>query len=201
MPDSLQLFAWPLIGYLIGSISSAILFSKLFGLADPRETGSGNPGATNVLRSGGKIAALATLLADVAKGVIPVVLAQHFNASVAVIALTALTAFLGHLYPLYYSFKGGKGVATAMGVFSALSLHLGAVFILTWLLVAAVFRYSSLASLIASGVTGLASFAIFNSQAELQLIGAVFMIVAFTFKRHSENIGRLKAGKENKLGK
>lgn len=200
MPDSLSLFAWPLMGYLIGSFSTAILVAKLFGLSDPRETGSGNPGATNVLRTGGKGAAILTLIGDVAKGVIPVVAAQYFGASTAAIALTAIAAFLGHLYPLYFSFKGGKGVATAIGIYFALDLRLGAVFIIVWLLTAAISRYSSLASLIASGLTGLASFAVFNEPAQLQLIGAVFLIVAFTFKRHSENIERLKSGKESKIG-
>ncbi len=200
MPDSLSLFAWPLLGYLVGSFSTAILIAKLFGLSDPRETGSGNPGATNVLRTGGKGAAIFTLIGDVAKGVIPVVAAQYFGAGTAAIALTAIAAFLGHLYPLYFSFKGGKGVATAIGIYFALDLRLGAVFIIVWLLTAAISRYSSLASLIASGLTGLASFAVFNQQAQLQLIGAVFLIVAFTFKRHSENIERLKSGKESKIG-
>ncbi len=188
------------MGYLIGSFSTAILVAKLFGLSDPRETGSGNPGATNVLRTGGKGAAILTLIGDVAKGVIPVVAAQFFGASTAAIALTAIAAFLGHLYPLYFSFKGGKGVATAIGIYFALDLRLGAVFIIVWLLTAAISRYSSLASLIASGLTGLASIAVFNEPAQLQLIGAVFLIVAFTFKRHSENIERLKSGKESKIG-
>lgn len=200
MSVTAHLIVWPLIGYLIGSISTAIISAKLFNLSDPRSVGSGNPGATNVLRSGSKLAAIVTLAGDVAKGVIPILLAQHFSAPVAAIALTAIAAFLGHLYPLYYSFKGGKGVATAIGVYLALDWRLAAVFGLAWLLTAAISRYSSLASLIASGVTGLASFAIFNQQSQLQLIGAVFMIVAFTFKRHSENIERLKSGRESKIG-
>jgi glycerol-3-phosphate acyltransferase PlsY len=200
MSNTLQLLLWPLIGYLIGSISSAVLVSKLFGLGDPRNTGSGNPGATNVLRSGGKVAALLTLLGDVAKGVIPILLAQAYGASVPAIALTALAAFLGHLYPLFFGFKGGKGVATAIGIYFTLSWQLGAIFLGVWILVALISRYSSLASLLASGVTGLASFAVFNRQSELQLIGAIFMIVAFTFKRHRENIERLKSGRESKIG-
>lgn len=200
MSTALELIVWPLCGYLIGSISTAIIAAKIFGLGDPREVGSGNPGATNVLRSGSKAAAAVTLLGDVAKGVIPVLLAQHFGASIAAIALTALAAFLGHLYPIFFGFKGGKGVATAIGVYLALDLRLAAVFILVWLVTALVSRYSSLASLVASGITGLASFAIFNQQSQLQIIGAVFMIVAFTFKRHRENIERLKSGRESKIG-
>lgn len=200
MTTAMQLIVWPLIGYLIGSISTAILTAKLFGLGDPREVGSGNPGATNVLRSGSKAAAALTLLGDVAKGLVPVLLAQYYGASVAAVALTALAAFLGHLYPVFFGFKGGKGVATAIGVYLALDLRLAAVFILVWLVTALVSRYSSLASMVASGVTGLASFAIFNQQAQLQIIGAVFMIVAFTFKRHRDNIDRLKSGREAKIG-
>lgn len=200
MSTTVQLILWPLIGYLVGSISTAVITSKLFGLKDPREVGSGNPGATNVLRSGGKSAAALTLLGDVAKGVLPVLAAVHFQAPVAAIALAAIGAFLGHLYPIYFAFKGGKGVATAIGVYFALDITLGLVFIIVWLMVAAISRYSSLASLMASGITGLASFAIFNQQAQLQLIGAVFLIVAFTFKRHRENIERLKSGRESKIG-
>jgi len=196
----LEFILWPVFGYLIGSISSAIIISKLFGLADPREQGSKNPGATNVLRSGNKAAAALTLIGDVLKGFVPVVLAQHYSAPTAVVALVCIAAFMGHLYPLFFGFKGGKGVATAIGVFSALSWKLIAVFALVWLSVAAITRYSSLSALIASGATGLASFAIFKQSHQLQLIGAVFMIVAFLFLRHRENIDNLRAGKERKIG-
>lgn len=199
MPN-LEFILWPIFGYLVGSISSAIIISKLFGLADPREQGSKNPGATNVLRSGNKVAAALTLLGDVLKGVIPVLLAQHYGASIPVIALVCIAAFMGHLYPLFFGFKGGKGVATAIGVFIALSWKLFAVFAIIWILVAAVTRYSSLSALIAGGVTGLASFAIFNESHQLQLIGAVFMIVAFLFLRHRENIDKLRAGQERRIG-
>lgn len=193
-------FAWPVIGYLIGSISSAVLVSKLFRLGDPREVGSGNPGATNVLRSGNKFAAVLTLIGDVLKGVLPVLLAQYAGVSSGVLAMVAIGAFMGHLYPVFFGFKGGKGVATAIGVFVALSWKLLAVFVLTWGLVAAITRYSSLASLMATALAGVASFVIFNQQHQLQLIGAVFWIVAFTFQRHRENIERLKNGSESKIG-
>lgn len=196
----LPAFAWPVFGYLVGSISSAVLVSKVFRLGDPRETGSGNPGATNVLRSGNKFAAVLTLLGDVLKGVLPVLLAQQAGVSVAVISMVAIAAFMGHLYPIFFGFKGGKGVATAIGVFAALSWKLLLVFVITWAVVAAISRYSSLAALMASAATGLASFAIFNQEYQLQLIGAVFWIVAFTFKRHQENIERLKNGIEPKIG-
>ena len=193
-------FIWPILGYLFGSISSAILVSKLFRLGDPRETGSGNPGATNVLRSGNKYAAALTLLGDVLKGVIPVVLAQQAGVSSGTLAMVAIAAFMGHLFPIFFGFKGGKGVATAIGVFLALSWKLIAVFIVVWVAVAALTRYSSLAALTAAAFTGVASFAIFNQQHQLQLIGAVFWIVAFTFQRHRENIERLKNGTEGKIG-
>lgn len=198
--SSIPIFVWPILGYLFGSVSSAVLISKLFRLDDPRETGSGNPGATNVLRSGNKFAAALTLLGDVLKGFVPVLLAQHYGGSVAVISMVAIAAFMGHLYPVFFGFKGGKGVATAIGVFAALSWKLFAVFTLTWLAVAAISRYSSLAGLMASAATGIASFAIFNQQSNLQIIGAVFWIVAFLFQRHRDNIERLKAGKESKIG-
>jgi glycerol-3-phosphate acyltransferase PlsY len=193
-------FAWPILGYLFGSISSAVLVSKLFRLGDPRETGSGNPGATNVLRSGNKFAAALTLLGDVLKGIVPVALAQYAEVSSGVLAMVAIAAFMGHLFPIFFRFKGGKGVATAIGVFAALSWKLVLVFALTWAIVAAITRYSSLASLMATAITGVASFAVFNQEPQLQLIGAIFWIVAFTFQRHRENIERLKSGTEGKIG-
>lgn len=188
------------MGYLFGSISSAVLVSKLFRLNDPREVGSGNPGATNVLRSGNKFAAALTLLGDVSKGLLPVLFAQQAGVSIGVLAMVAIAAFMGHLFPVFFGFKGGKGVATAIGVFAALSWKLVAVFALTWVLVAAISRYSSLAALMATAFTGVASFAIFNQEYQLQLIGAIFWIVAFTFQRHRENIERLKNGSEGKIG-
>ena len=193
-------FLWPILGYLFGSISSAVIVSKLFRLDDPRNVGSGNPGATNVLRSGNKVAAVLTLLGDVLKGVLPVLLAKYVDASSGVIACVAIAAFMGHLFPIFFGFKGGKGVATAIGVFIALSWKLFLTFGLVWLATAAVFRYSSLASLVASAVTGVAAFAIFNDPSELRIIGGVFWIVAFTFQRHRENIDRLKQGTEPKIG-
>ena len=197
---SLDLIIWPLIGYLFGSISSAILISKLFGLNDPRQQGSKNPGATNVLRSGNKFAAALTLFGDVSKGAIPVALAQYYGAPTAIIAVVCITAFMGHLYPIFFGFKGGKGVATAIGVFMALSWKIFSIFALVWLLVLAISRYSSLSALIAAAITGLASFAVFNQAHQVQLIGAVFWIVAFLFLRHRENIEKLRAGKESKVG-
>lgn len=193
-------FLWPVFGYLLGSISSAIIVSKLFRLDDPRKVGSGNPGATNVLRSGSKLAAILTLLGDLLKGLVPVLLAQQAGVSSGILALVAIAAFMGHLFPVFFGFKGGKGVATAIGVYAALSWKLVLIFVVVWLVTAAVSRYSSLAALVASAVTGLASFAVFNQPHQLQLIGAVFWIVAFTFQRHRANIDRLRQGMETKIG-
>ena len=198
--SALNTILWPLFGYLFGSISSAILVSKLFRLDDPRNVGSGNPGATNVLRSGNKLAAALTLIGDVLKGAVPVLLATHYSGSIPIITLVSIAAFMGHLFPIFFGFKGGKGVATAIGVFIALSWKLFVVFVGTWILVAVISRYSSLAGLMAAAATGLASFAIFNEPYQLQLIGAVVWIVAFLFQRHRTNIERLKSGKEPKIG-
>ena len=200
MSPTLLSIIWPLIGYLFGSISSAVIVSKLFSLDDPRKVGSGNPGATNVLRSGNKFAAGLTLVGDVLKGFIPISLAQYFDQTNGVIALVAIASFMGHLFPIFFAFKGGKGVATLAGIFLALDFRLFAVFAITWLLVAFISRYSSLAALIAALVSALASFAIFNQPDQMQLIGGVALIVAFLFQRHRENIERLKSGQEGKIG-
>jgi len=163
-------FIWPILAYLLGSISSAVLVSKALGLPDPRATGSGNPGATNVLRAGGKFAAALTLLGDVAKGLIPVLLAKVAGVSTPVLALVAIAAFSGHLYPIFFGFKGGKGVATAIGVFIGLAWQLILIFAVVWIAMAAIFRYSSLAALVAMSVTGVASFAIFNQQPDWRCV-------------------------------
>ncbi len=191
-----------IVAYLIGSISSAIIISKLFGLNDPREVGSGNPGATNVLRSGNKKAAALTLLGDVLKGFIPVVTAIYliskndYNNSEIILALTALGAFLGHLYPLYYRFEGGKGVATAFGVFLGLNFNIFIIMAVVWLSTAKIFKISSLASLTAAGSALVVSF----FMPSIPLLGATFAIVALLFWKHRANIERLRAGKESKIG-
>lgn len=182
--------------YLIGSISSAIIISKLFGLNDPRKVGSGNPGATNVLRSGNKQAAALTLLGDVLKGFIPVIAAIYFTNSEITVALTALGSFLGHLYPVYYRFEGGKGVATAFGVFLGLNIKIFLIMGLVWLTTAKVFKMSSLASLTAAGSALLVSF----FMPSIPLLGATFAIVALLFWKHRANIERLRAGTESKIG-
>jgi glycerol-3-phosphate acyltransferase PlsY len=196
-----------LAAYLVGSLSFAVIVSRLMGLNDPRTYGSKNPGATNVLRSGSKAAAIATLLLDALKGWVPVFLVQQYGAPYGfeggTLALVGLAAFLGHVYPVFFRFVGGKGVATAMGVVVAISGGLGFATGITWLLIAFFFRYSSLASLIAAvfapvyylmgdGVAWRSD----NAQA-LSLV----IISGFLIWRHSENISRLVKGTESKLGK
>lgn len=184
-------------GYLLGSVSSAILVCRLLGKADPRTTGSGNPGATNVLRAHGKGPAAATLAGDVAKGLVPVAIAHAFGLSPLVIALTGLGAFLGHLFPVFFQFRGGKGVATYIGVLFGMSPWLGLAFCATWLGTAAITRYSSLAALVATVVTPFAALA--GGMASPIVFVLLLMALAI-FWRHQENIARLRAGTESRIG-
>ena len=187
--------------YLIGSVSFAVLMSKAFGLADPRTYGSGNPGATNVLRSGKKAAAALTLIGDAAKGWLAVFLAIHFaphNAQgLMIVALVALAVFLGHVFPIFLKFKGGKGVATALGVLLALNVWMGLFVLFTWLLVAVAFRYSSLAALVASIVAPVFAMLI-HLRPELVLATAIMSLLLIW--RHKGNIQNLLTGKESKIG-
>jgi acyl phosphate:glycerol-3-phosphate acyltransferase len=189
------------VAYLIGSISFAVVMSRLFGLSDPRTYGSKNPGATNVLRSGSKKAAIATLLGDGAKGWLAVWLAQHLGPDYGVedggVALVALAVFLGHLYPVFFRFKGGKGVATALGVLLGLNVWLGLATLVTWLVVAYAFRYSSLAALIASIFAPFYYGLLFGADEKLF---AVIAMSALLIYRHGKNIGNLMAGKETRIG-
>lgn len=192
--------------YLIGSISFAVVVSKLFGLSDPRTYGSKNPGATNVLRSGNKAAALLTLLGDGFKGWVAVWLTAHFGAQYGVedkgIALVAIAVFLGHLWPIYFKFVGGKGVATFFGVLLGLDPILGLAALLTWLVVAVIFRYSSLAALLSSLLAPV-YFGLLIGADELGLqlkLAAVVLMSVLLIYRHSQNIGNLLAGKESKIG-
>lgn len=189
------------VAYLIGSIPFAVVSSRLFGLADPRSYGSGNPGATNVLRSGNKTAALCTLLGDAGKGYLAVFLAQllsaRFGFGAGVIALVAVAAFLGHVFSIFLGFKGGKGVATAAGVLLALDPALGLVALGTWLGVAIVFRYSSLAALVAALVTALGAFMIWGANPQAVSVGVIAMILV---GKHWPNLQRLMAGAEPKIG-
>ena len=183
--------------YLLGSISFAVITSKLFGLADPRTYGSGNPGATNVLRSGKKAAAALTLFGDAAKGWLAVFLAIQFALSDMQVALVALAVFLGHVFPVFLRFKGGKGVATALGVLLALDVWLGLGGLATWLLVAAVFRLSSLSALVAAVATPV--YAILLGLPREWVLASGIMSVLLIW-RHKGNIQNLLAGKEAKIG-
>lgn len=194
------------VAYLIGSLSFAVIVSKAMGLHDPRTYGSGNPGATNVLRSGSKAAAAVTLLLDAAKGWLPVALVRWFGPAWGLgdgtVALVALAAFLGHLYPVFFHFKGGKGVATALGVLLGVSGWLGLFVALTWLAVAALFRYSSLAALVAS-VLAPVYYVLLSGllwYAETPIAVAIGVMAALLLWRHSGNISRLMAGQESKIG-
>jgi len=186
-----------LSGYLTGSISAAIITCKLMGLPDPRSTGSKNPGATNVLRLGGKKAAIITLAGDLIKGLVPVLVAHLLGASEAVLALTGLAAFLGHLYPVFFGFKGGKGVATALGVYLGLSWQAGLVFVATWLIIAAITRISSLSALIAT----LAIPVFFYTQVGAPWMSAATIIMAILiYWRHRSNIRNMLNSTEKRIG-
>jgi glycerol-3-phosphate acyltransferase PlsY len=184
--------------YLIGSVSSAILVSRCMGLPDPRLEGSRNPGATNVLRLGGKIAAAITLLGDVLKGLIPVVVAVSCGVDEAAIAAAGVGAFIGHLFPVYFGFQGGKGVATFIGVLYGYCWPAGVIFMLQWCLVAYLFRYSSLAALTSALLTPLVLIWWVGYESMLTL-GATVMVGLLVW-RHRANIRRLVAGKEPKIG-
>jgi glycerol-3-phosphate acyltransferase PlsY len=184
--------------YLLGSVSFAVLMSKAFSLPDPRTYGSQNPGATNVLRSGKKAAAALTLLGDAAKGTVAVVMAQLYAPeNYTLIASVALAAFIGHLFPVFLRFKGGKGVATALGVLLALNVWLGLACLATWLLVALVFRLSSLAALLAAAATPVYAYLFNLPQAYLQVAVVLSLLLIW---RHKGNIQNLLAGKESKIG-
>ncbi len=189
---------WVLAAYLLGSVSFGILISKLFGLSDPRTVGSGNPGATNVLRSGKKSAALLTLLGDAFKGWLPVSLALWADVSTTVISLIGLVVFLGHLYPIYYKFKGGKGVATALGVMLAVSPWLALTALVVWGIVFYFSRYASLASIIAAIAAPIAAYFLIPSA---KYVLMVFVMAAFLVWRHRLNIKKLLAGTEAGFGK
>ena len=189
-------FIAPVIAYLFGSLSSAIIVCKIMGLPDPRTQGSKNPGATNVLRIGGKTAAVVTLLGDVLKGVIPILIAKWYGLQENELALVASGAFIGHLYPVFFHFQGGKGVATALGCLLALSWPTGFAWMVTWLLIAIFFRYSSLSSLIASL---LAPIYIWFFSGEVSYIIAITFISIVLIYRHRSNIIHLMQGKERKI--
>lgn len=186
-----------LAAYLLGSVPFAMISSKLFGLADPRTYGSGNPGATNVLRSGNKKAALFTLLGDALKGWAAVFAAQQYGLSDSSIGLVALAVFLGHLYPVFLKFKGGKGVATAAGVLIALDPVLGLAVLGTWLFVAFASRYSSLAAVLAAALAPVYAALLHGAAHPSIVVGIIAMAL---IGKHWQNIQRLLAGQESKIG-
>ena len=196
-----------LVGYLIGSLSFAVIVSRAMGLNDPRTYGSKNPGATNVLRSGSKAAAVVTLLLDAAKGWLPVMLVRWYGKPYGLeegtMAMVGLAAFVGHLYPAFFKFVGGKGVATALGVLVGVNWILGLATGATWLIMAYFFRYSSLASLTAALFAPV--YYVFGDGAAWYLnkgmLFALSLISLLLIYRHAENIGRLVKGTESKLGK
>jgi glycerol-3-phosphate acyltransferase PlsY len=187
--------------YLLGSISFAVVVSKFSGLADPRTYGSKNPGATNVLRSGNKKAAIATLIGDALKGWLPVWLAQQYGAAWGIddtaVALILMAVFAGHLWPIFFRFEGGKGVATAAGALLGLNVWLGVATAVTWLVVAYAFRYSSFAALIAAVFAPFYYGLLFGTDVKLLAVLAMSALLVY---RHKKNIANLLAGKESRIG-
>ena len=199
--DPMPSFAPPiavLIAYLIGSVSFAVIVSRAFGLADPRSYGSGNPGATNVLRSGSRPAAVATLLLDALKGALPVIVAARLGLGEGVVAAVGVAAFAGHLWPVFFRFRGGKGVATAAGVLLALNPWLGLATLASWVIVAAFLRYSSLAAVVAAVFAPFYQVLIWGGGpiAVAALVMGVLLIY-----RHRLNLERLLRGTEGRLGR
>jgi len=184
--------------YLLGSVASAIVVCKLLGYPDPREHGSGNPGTTNILRLYGKPAALMTLFGDVLKGFLPVIIAKFLNVPETVIASCGLAAFIGHLYPVFFDFKGGKGVATLIGVLFGVNYLLGLSFIFTWLIIAVLFRYSSLAALVATILTPVYVWIMHPIPAYILCISVMASILIW---KHKSNIKNLITGNESKIEK
>ena len=185
-------------GYLLGSVATAVLVSRALGLADPRSGGSGNPGATNVLRLAGRGAAALTLAGDVVKGVVPVLAARAADLPPGLVALVGLAAFLGHLYPVFFGFRGGKGVATALGALLGMDPLLGAAVLATWIVVAGVSRYSSLAALAASVLAPVYAWV---GSGHPGVVGAVSAMALLLVWRHRANIRRLLAGEEGRIGR
>jgi glycerol-3-phosphate acyltransferase PlsY len=194
LPQALILIA---SGYLLGSVASAVIVCRFLGLADPRGSGSGNPGATNVLRLHGPRAAALALAGDLLKGFVPVAAARMLDMPDTVVALTGAAAFLGHLFPVFFRFRGGKGVATLIGVLAGTHWMLGAAFIGTWLATAALFRYSSLAGLAAAALTPVYTWLLLHSGAYVLVFT---LMAALLIYRHQANIRSLIAGTEQKIG-
>jgi len=186
----------PVLGYLCGSLASAVIVCRIMKLPDPRKEGSGNPGATNVLRLGGKKAAALTLVGDILKGTIPVLLAHLLSDSPATLSATAVAAVVGHMYPIFFQFKGGKGVATAFGAVTALVYPVALFMAAVWVLAAMATRYASLASMSAAVAAPL--FALVFIQVTDYVL-ALTIIAALLVYRHRDNIQRLRDGTENEI--
>ena len=201
MLTALSILAAIVLAYLLGSVPFAVVSSRLFGLADPRSYGSKNPGATNVLRSGNKKAAIVTLIGDLAKGWLAVFLAQtfgpHFGLGSGTVTLVALGVFFGHLFPVFLKFRGGKGVATAAGVLLALDPWLGLAVLGVWILIAYTLRYSSLSALVAAATAPLIAFLLWGRDPQL---AAVAIIAMALIAKHWPNLQRLMAGNEPTIG-
>ena len=195
-----------IVAYLLGSVSFAILVARVYGLPDPRSHGSGNPGATNMLRTGKKSAAALTLLGDALKGYLAVILAQWvanaYNLPTDVPYLAALAAFLGHLYPVFFGFKGGKGVATALGVLLALDLRLGGLTILTWGVVFAITRVSSLSALVAATLAPVYGYYLLGHGPDSRFLAGILAVLSLlVLARHQSNIRKLLSGEESAFKK
>ncbi|MHB8622034.1 MAG: glycerol-3-phosphate 1-O-acyltransferase PlsY [Sulfuricaulis sp.] len=192
-------YSFPVLAYLLGSVSTAVVIARVLGLADPRDVGSKNPGATNILRYGGKAAAALTLTGDVLKGAIPVLIARELTTDAVIITLTGFGAFLGHLFPVFFSFRGGKGVATALGVWLALNLWEGLALLATWVLVVLVFRFSSLAAL----VTAVAApvYVAWLAPPGAAYLSSMIVMSGILIIRHRSNIRQLLAGTESRIGR
>ncbi|MCW8900950.1 MAG: glycerol-3-phosphate 1-O-acyltransferase PlsY [Gammaproteobacteria bacterium] len=188
--------------YLIGSLSSAIIVCKIMSLPDPRGEGSGNPGATNVLRFGGKKAAAITLAGDMLKGLIPVLIVKYMGMDMQIIALVGLAAFLGHLYPVFFQFKGGKGVATMLGVMFGFSWWVGLATAGTWLFMAKIVKISSLSALVATLLAPVYVWLWFDyiGANSIATLGVTIIMTIILFWRHRSNIQNLLSGKEEKIG-
>ena len=201
LKEAMATLLFIIAAYLIGSVSFAVVVSRVFGLSDPRTYGSKNPGATNVLRSGNKAAALATLLGDGAKGWLAVWLAQRYGGQFGVgdngIALVALAVFLGHLWPVFFRFIGGKGVATALGVLLAINGWLGLATLVSWIVIAYAFRYSSLAAIVAAIFAPFYYGLLFGLDSMFIAVAATSCLLIW---RHAKNIGNLIGGREGRIG-
>ncbi|MEK7262780.1 MAG: glycerol-3-phosphate 1-O-acyltransferase PlsY [Pseudomonadota bacterium] len=191
-------YVLPALAYLLGSVSTGVVVARLFGLQDPRATGSKNPGATNLLRYGGKLAAVLTLTGDILKGVVATLVARAFTDDAAILALAGLAVFVGHLWPVFFGFHGGKGVATALGVWLALNPWVGLLLIVTWLAVAVLSRYSSLSALAAAVAAPLYVYLLMPQPAYFAMMVVMSALLIF---RHRVNIRRLLAGTETKIGR